>query len=114
MTITRSKVITGLSVFALCFMALAGSYYSIRSVFAAPSDAIPEAAIDIATDIQGKSNRVAEIDKNIETLLLEKTKAVASAHALDTVLCADYGYKFNRVGTGSVMSGLVKGDCPLQ
>ena len=81
---------------------------------AADAPAIPQKAIDIATDINAKSARVAQITAQIAALEDEKQKTTASAHALDTVLCADYGLVFKRVGTGAtVASGLTKGDCPL-
>ena len=113
MTLSRKNLIIGTVVFAIVVVALLAA----RNVLAANADPneIPERAFEIALEIQDKSDRVAEIDKTLDTLKLERVKAVASAHALDTVLCADYGLKFARVsGDTPVKDGLKKEDCPLQ
>lgn len=110
--LSRKNIITGLSVAVLVAIVLLAA----RNVLAAEADpnAIPHRAFEIALEIQDKSTRVAEIDKTMKALELERMKAVASAHALDTVLCADYGLKFNRVsGDTPVKDGLKKEDCPL-
>lgn len=113
MKLSTRNYITGVTVAVLVAIVLLAA----RNVLAADTDPneIPGRAFEIALEIQDKSDRVAEIDKTMKALELERLKAVASAHALDTVLCADYGLKFARVsGDTPVKDGLKKEDCPLQ
>lgn len=96
----------------LILQALVGHAFSASP---AAAESFPKKAIEIATEIQAKSDRVAAIDKELEALQIEKTKTTASAHAQDIVLCTDFGLTFKRVGSGAVVdTGLTKGECSFQ
>lgn len=115
MITTSSKtIVNSLAVVALTAVLAIGGVLSFRHAFASSGDEIPEKAIEMAREIQFKSNRVKIIDQELAALQEEKLKTTVSAHALDAVLCADYGLIFARVGSGTdVLSGLSKGTCPF-